>query len=110
MAFLVCEPASGWRAAKPPSLIICFISSLEGFSFQAIFSLHFCCLLGGIMAKHSRFQGRFVSSEAFRDLRKSADLTRKQASDVLDVAVRTVRIGKRVVLGFRGWRFVCCAS
>ena len=43
------------------------------------------------MAKHSRFQGRYVCPEAFRDLRKSADLTRKQTADLLDVAVRTIQ-------------------
>ena len=43
------------------------------------------------MAKHFRFQGRYVSPEAFRDLRKLADLTRKQAADLLDVAVRTIQ-------------------
>lgn len=37
------------------------------------------------------FQGRYVSPEGFRDLRKSADLSRKQAADLLDVAVRTVQ-------------------
>ena len=43
------------------------------------------------MAKRSRSRGRYVSPEAFRDLRKSADLTRKQAADLLDVAVRTIQ-------------------
>ena len=43
------------------------------------------------MTKRARFQGRYVCPEAFRDLRKSADLTRKQAADLLDVAVRTIQ-------------------
>jgi transcriptional regulator with XRE-family HTH domain len=43
------------------------------------------------MSRVNRFRGRYVSVEGFRDLRKSADLTRKQAADILDVAVRTVQ-------------------
>ena len=43
------------------------------------------------MSRVNRFRGRHVHAEDFRDLRKSADLTRKQAADVLNVAVRTVQ-------------------
>jgi DNA-binding transcriptional regulator YiaG len=43
------------------------------------------------MTRANRFRGRYVHAEDFRDLRKSADLTRKQAADVLDVAVRTIQ-------------------
>ena len=34
---------------------------------------------------------RFIDPQDFRDVRKRADLTRKQAADLLDVAVRTVQ-------------------
>jgi transcriptional regulator with XRE-family HTH domain len=43
------------------------------------------------MARSDRFRGRYIHPEDFRDLRRSADLTRKQAADLLDVAVRTVQ-------------------
>jgi transcriptional regulator with XRE-family HTH domain len=43
------------------------------------------------MARNDRFRGRYIHPEDFRDLRRSADLTRKQAADLLDVAVRTVQ-------------------
>ena len=43
------------------------------------------------MAKRQGFGGIYIRPEDFRDLRRSADLTRKQAADVLDVAVRTVQ-------------------
>ena len=43
------------------------------------------------MSRVNRFRGRHVHAEDFRDLRKSADLTRKQAADVLNVAVRTIQ-------------------
>lgn len=38
-----------------------------------------------------RVRGRYVSAEDFRDLRKAGDMSRKQAADVLDVAVRTIQ-------------------
>jgi len=41
--------------------------------------------------KSDRFRGRYIHPEDFRDLRRAADLTRKQAADLLDVAVRTVQ-------------------
>lgn len=34
---------------------------------------------------------RWIEPQDFRDIRKRADLTRKQAADVLDVTVRTVQ-------------------
>ena len=43
------------------------------------------------MAKHPHFQGRYIDPDDFCNLRKSADMTRKQVSDVLDVAVRTIQ-------------------
>ncbi len=43
------------------------------------------------MTRSDRFRARYIDPEAFRDLRRSADLTRKQAADLLDVAVRTVQ-------------------
>jgi DNA-binding XRE family transcriptional regulator len=56
------------------------------FVFVAYFPLRRC-----VMTRVNRFRGRYVSADDFRDLRKSADLTRKQAADVLDVAVRTIQ-------------------
>jgi transcriptional regulator with XRE-family HTH domain len=43
------------------------------------------------MSRIDRFRGRYIHPEDFRDLRRAADLTRKQAADLLDVAVRTVQ-------------------
>ena len=43
------------------------------------------------MVRNDRFQGRYIHPEDFRELRHDADLTRKQAADLLDVAVRTAQ-------------------
>jgi len=48
-------------------------------------------LRGCVMTRADRFRGRHVSAGDFRDLRKAGDLSRKQAADVLDVAVRTIQ-------------------
>ena len=62
------------------------------------------------MARNDRFRGRYIHPEDFRDLRRSADLTRKQAADLLDVLFVPCRTGKPGVPAFRGWRTGCCAS
>lgn len=84
------------------------------------------CVFQGV-AKRNSFRNSYPRFGAFRlgglgrvaacchprcrDLRKAGDMSRKQAADVLDVAVRTIQNWEAgVALAFLGWPTACCAS
>lgn len=60
------------------------------------------------MSRHLGFQGCYVSPEGFRDLRKSADLIRKQVADPVDFAIRTIQNWEMGGTRITWMAYVCC--